>query len=155
MNSEKTKKNLNLQTSDFRFQKGIALFLMVLIMSLILAIGLGISAILIEAIKIMEKIGYSVIAFYAADHGMEMSLYSLYHHSPPIAEHSGRLDDTYYQTFIKCCNPNFKYCAFGGPEEPVCPLGPDHIDLQCHARYFCLKSLGSYKGVKRAIQINH
>jgi len=59
-------------------QKGISLLFIVLITSFILAIGLGLSALLIQEMKMMSEIGYSVIAFYAADTGIEHGLYKFY-----------------------------------------------------------------------------
>ena len=47
----------------------------VLITSVILGIGLGISAILARQIKILREVGNSVVALYAADSGVEQVLY--------------------------------------------------------------------------------
>ena len=58
-------------------QKGVSILLTSLIMSVILAIGLGLSAILIPQIKIMAEIDYSIVAFFAADSGIEKSLYNI------------------------------------------------------------------------------
>jgi len=136
-------------------QKGVSLLFIVLITGLILAIALGICAILIQEAKLMSEIGYSILAFYAADNGVEETLYELYRIYPPNAEIEGDIDNTHYHTFAKCCNPGFEYCAFGGLEEPECPLGVGYIDSQCDARNYCLKSLGSYKETKRAIEVNY
>ncbi len=57
--------------------KGISLLFVVLITSVILAISLGISGILIQQTKMMTEIGYSVISFYAADSGIERALYNI------------------------------------------------------------------------------
>jgi len=135
--------------------KGVSLLFIVLITSLILAIALGLSAILIQEMKLMAEIGYSVTAFYAADNGIEEALYDLYQRYPPTPEKEGDLDGTHYQAFAKCCNPEFGDCAFGGLEEPECPLGAAYVDSQCDTKNYCLKSLGSYKRVKRAIEINY
>jgi len=134
-------------------QKGISLLFIVLITGLILAIALGLCAILIQEMGLMTEIGYSVSAFYAADNGIEEALYDLYQHLLPNSEHSGDLNGAQYQTFAKCCNPDLEECSLTSPEE--CLLGITNVDPQCNTKNYCLKSLGSYKRVKRAIEINY
>ncbi len=155
---------MNLKNSE----KGISLLLVVLISSVILSISLGISAILIKQTRIMESVGYSVIAFYAADTGVESALYDLYKSSSPTSCHSEESDNTtlgdaYYDTEAKCCHFSFEKCSFTDPENPPenpederpCPLGDVHIDSNCNALNFCLKSAGGYKTTKRAIEIRY
>lgn len=146
-------------------QKGISLLFIVLITSLILAIGLGISSLLIQEMRIMGEIGYSVIAFYAADNGIEAALYDLYQSESPIPTHSYLSDDAdlgnaHYDTEAECCHFEFEKCSFGNPdnpeeERPICPLGIENIGSNCDALNYCLKSLGSYQKVKRAIEIKY
>jgi hypothetical protein len=133
--------------------KGISLLFIVLITGLILAIALGLSAILIQEMGLMTEIGYSVSAFYAADNGIEEALYDLYQNPSPSPSHSGNLDDAHYQTSARCCNPDLTECSLASPED--CPLGVANIDSQCNTKNYCLKSLGSYKRVKRAIEVNY
>lgn len=150
---------------QFSNQKGISLLFTVLITSLILAISLGISALLIQEMRMMSDISYSVTAFYAADSGIEAAVYDLYTFStssPPAPEHSDQSDNVYlgeahYNTLAKCCDPNSEDCLLEPSEEwpSGCPLGVDYIDPNCDALNYCLKSLGSYKEVKRAIEIKY
>ena len=57
-------------------QKGaISIILAVLLMSQVLVIGLGISILILQQIKMSSQAGLSVIAFYAADAGAEKCLY--------------------------------------------------------------------------------
>jgi hypothetical protein len=147
------------QKSKIKNSKGISLLFIVLITGIILAIALGLCAILIQEMRLMTEIGYSVSAFYAADNGIEEALYDLYQSPSPSSElcpeHPCELNDAQYQTVAKCC-PDSENCAFGGSGEPECPLvGINTIDPQCNAKNYCLKSRGSYKGVKRAIEINY
>ncbi|MFH1180981.1 MAG: pilus assembly PilX N-terminal domain-containing protein [bacterium] len=51
--------------------KGSSLFLALMIMSLLLAVVLGVNAILMGQLKSIKNIGESVAAFYAADAGIE------------------------------------------------------------------------------------
>ena len=171
---EKSLSDFRLQTLDFeRSEKGIALLFIVLITSLILAIGLGLTALLIQGMRIMGEIVYSVVAFYAADSGIEAAVYDLYQHlASPAPTHSNSSDiadlgDAQYDTQAKCCHFEFGECSFGDPNDPedgipICPLGienigsndPDDPDY-CKTTKYCLKSLGSYQRVKRAIEINY
>lgn len=56
-------------------QKGETLFITLVIMTIFLAIGLGISTIIISQFKMIGEMGYSVKAFYAADSGIERISY--------------------------------------------------------------------------------
>ena len=105
-------------------QKGISLLLVVLISSVILAIGLGISSVIIQQTKMMENIGYSVIAFYAADTGIEAALYDLYRSEIPRFDHSNAIDnavlnDAYYDTLAECCHFSFENCRRNWPHIPL------------------------------------
>jgi len=56
-------------------EQGVSLYLTIIIMSILLAIVLGMSAILFYQLKMMREMGSSVVAFYAADTGIENALY--------------------------------------------------------------------------------
>ncbi len=56
-------------------QKGLAIYLSIAIMSIFLFIVLGMSTIIFQQLKVTKRIGDSVAAFYAADTGIERSLY--------------------------------------------------------------------------------
>ena len=58
------------------YQKGVSLYLALMIMFILIAIGLGISLIIVSQMKMMKGMGDSVVAFYAADTGIEHSLYN-------------------------------------------------------------------------------
>lgn len=56
-------------------QKGFSLYLAIVIMGALLALALGINTILLGQLKTTRELGDSVIAFYAADSGIERELY--------------------------------------------------------------------------------
>jgi len=58
-------------------EKGVSIYLALMIMFILLAIGLGISLIIVSQMKMIRGMGDSVVAFYAADTGIEHSLYNL------------------------------------------------------------------------------
>jgi hypothetical protein len=113
-------------------KQGMSLLFAVLVMSILLAIGSGVSGILIPQIKMLGDIGYSVVAFYAADSGIEEILVD--RSNPPSEGISGSLSNgASYQVYVKA----------GGEEG-------------CAAEFnYCIKSIGSYKGIKRAIEIHY
>ena len=65
------------QSNNKTMQRGIALYLALILMFILFSIGLGISTILISQIKVIRGLGQSVVAFYAADTGVERVLYAI------------------------------------------------------------------------------
>jgi hypothetical protein len=66
--------------SIFNFQfskKGVSLYLALVIMFILIAIALGVSLIIVSQMKMMKGVGDSVVAFYAADTGIEQTLYQV------------------------------------------------------------------------------
>ncbi|MDI6591433.1 MAG: pilus assembly PilX N-terminal domain-containing protein [Patescibacteria group bacterium] len=118
-----------------KFQRGIALYLSIMIMGILLAISLGVSTILFGQIRMIRGMGDSVMAFFAADTGIERALYE------PQPTLSGSFDGSSYQVTVKC-----------SPNHPDCPSGFE-IDPDCLAPYFCYKSVGKFKEVRRAIEV--
>ncbi|MEX2145043.1 MAG: hypothetical protein WD712_01560 [Candidatus Spechtbacterales bacterium] len=58
-------------------QKGVSLFISILILSAIMAIGLGVSSLLMGEIEVSRDISRFVPAIYAADSGIERVLYKI------------------------------------------------------------------------------
>ena len=113
-------------------KKGISVLYVVFIMSILLAIGFGLSGILVQQIKMLGEIGYSVVAFYAADSGIEKVL---------VDRQAPNLTPGYYNSSLV---NGATYEVF------VVPSGGS-----CSALNFCIKSIGRYQKVKRAIEINY
>lgn len=117
-------KNKKIQNS----KKGVSIYLVILISTFIFTVALGLSTILISRIKVSREIGYSVVAFYAADTGIERVL--VQRNNPQnISETSLPNGATYEVSVIS-----------GG---------------SCTAPNYCIKSIGKYKGVRRAIEITY
>jgi len=123
------------------FEKGVSLYLALMITAVLLAIGLGISTIIISQMKMIRGMEYSVIALHAADTGIERALYGLYKEGAtfPFA-YSGCID----------LNGN----AFCDPEEPTYSVDGIAPGPNCTASNYCLKSVGTYKETRRAIEAN-
>jgi len=109
-------------------QQGIAVLFTISILSVILAISLGISTVLVKQIRTITEIGYSAIAFYAADNGIEEVLLM----TDPV---------------------NIPETSLNGSKYEVSVQENNHPD--CDAANYCIKSIGSYKGTKRAIEIKY
>lgn len=112
--------------NNFQSEEGISILLSVMILSVVLSIALGSSDIVIRQVQSMEGIGDSVVAFYAADHGVEEVMAM---ETPiPISETELSNGATYEVTVV------------------------DSTDPGCDADNYCITSIGSYKKAKRAIQ---
>ncbi len=143
--NEEMRRFSNLQTSDFRLQKGVSIYLALMIMSILLAIGLGISLIIVSQMKTIKGMGDSVVAFYAADTGIERALYE------PMPSFGGDVGDASYTVEVVCCCRGVGDCLFGVGECAGYGLEED-LDCVCNAFYLCYTSVGTYRGIRRAIE---
>lgn len=60
--------------NKFKNQKGVTLFLSLLVLGILFSIGFALSSSLVNQIAVIRGIGNSVVAFYAADTGIEKAL---------------------------------------------------------------------------------
>lgn len=121
-------------------EKGISLYLTLMVMAVLLAMTLGLSAILFSQIRIVREMGNSVISFYAADTGIEWLLYQdegCRRQSPGCdlaicrQDCEGLLDKTF-------------------PEKSI---GKASYIASVDNNGTILKSVGKYKETRRAIEI--
>jgi len=114
-------------------KRGTSLYLGLMIMTILLAVALGVSTIFLGQMKSIREMGYSVIAFYAADAGIEEVLMNRSNPSSPCTESSPcSLDNgSEYYINVRASGSN------------------------CEANYYCVKSVGVYKGIRRAIEITY
>lgn len=126
-------------------QKGVSLYLAMIILSIFLGISLGLSLILLTQIKMTRGIEESVKALYAADAGIEKMLFNL---RPSDGEDLPNL--THFETETFCS----QLLA------PNCPLGYT-VDPDCDAANYCINSIGSigssgfFKNTKRGLRIEY
>ncbi len=120
-------------------EKGVSLYLALIIMGAVLALALGISTILVTQMKTTKEIGDSVVAFYAADTGIERALF----------EDNGISTDI--DDFL-----DFNGNAEKDDDEPgykVKGLNPG--DENCSTEVsFCMKSVGTFKQTQRALLVS-
>lgn len=111
------------------FEKGISLYLSLVIMGIFLSLALGLNSILLGQIEIIQGVGNSVSAFYAADTGIERELYE---NNTTTVSYSGSLGNSSYSVQVI--------------------IAPD---LDCYPPLsYCVKSVGTYKTINRAIYIS-
>jgi len=110
-------------------QKGIALYLSIIIMVILLAVVLGISTILTSQLKVIRDIENSVVAYYAAETGIEQAL-DIRSNPTSLNGHSESLSNgaVYIIEVLE-----------GG-------------ESGCSAANYCIKSVGAYNNANRAIQ---
>jgi len=115
--------------SNNKKQKAASLYLAVMVMTIMLAMALGLSSIFIGQTKMMKQMGNSVIALCAADAGIEAVL--LNRNNPANIPETVLANGATYQVIV----------AAGGTGD--CPAEDN----------YCIKSIGSYLGTKRAVEI--
>lgn len=119
-------------------QKGASLYFALDILSILMAIVVALSTIIIIQLKTIKEAGDSVVAFYAADTGIEKALYE-------ASKNGAEPGDTFYGEFEDDFEPVASYQAtIIATSTTGCP-----------GKYYCIKSTGTYipSSTKRAIQI--
>ncbi len=111
----------------FNKQKGVSLYIAIMIIAILLAIVLGAGAILLGQLKVIKGMENSIAAFYAADTGIEEVLMDRGKNPSSLSGFLG--NGASYDV------------------EVTLPGG------SCSADNFCISSVGSYKGTKRAIEV--
>jgi len=110
--------------------KGTILYFAVLILSVIFTISIGLSLVIFGRMKIQREIGYSVIALYAADTGVEEALYAIYKEGNLSFSTSTTLEN------------GASYNVYVATSSTQCGTS---------VQYYCIKSRGNFRGVTRAI----
>lgn len=140
-------------------QNGFAVFLSVLIVGIILASVLGLSVILMGQQKTMKSIGHSIDAFYAAETGAEKAIFTALSALKNDEDNfdykeEGNLDNgAEYKALIYCCNPGGGSCEFDIDTCPAIEGTTPMIDEDCEATRFCVYSTGTFRGIKRTIEV--
>jgi len=80
-------------------QKGVSLYLAIVIMSILSAVALGLIVLSMSGIKMVTGLENSVMSFYAANTGIEHSLYNI-RKQVGTGEVSGVLEETNYNVSV-------------------------------------------------------
>ena len=120
-------------------EKGIALFIVVVITSVSLGIVAGMSSLLFKEIKITQRIGYSVLSFHAADSGIERTIYATRKES--------------YDPSTCTPTPCLAYPIVG---DPSFNNGASYqVYVQSIDTSTQLRSVGSYVNTQRGVEISY
>ncbi|MDD2913274.1 MAG: hypothetical protein WCZ99_01865 [Candidatus Paceibacterota bacterium] len=138
-------------------EKGFSLFLSILLISIILAVIFGLSAMLLSQHKMIKEVGKSVNIFYAAETGAERALFEVFKTEGNIEHiYEEELDSgSEYTVHIYCCTPGAG-CDFVYEPAENCPVidnGSPKYDENCDASRFCIYSTGSFDGTKKTLEI--
>lgn len=116
-------------------ERGLALYLTIMVMALILVIALGTAGLLVSQIRMVRDMGDSVLAFYATETGIEKALYRLSQGDlcPPICQWQETLSNGASYT-----------ATFENRNEEGCPAT---------VLNYCLKSIGVYNSIRRGIRV--
>jgi len=117
-------------------QKGVSLYLAIVIMIILLSAVLGVTTILVGQLRMIKEMENSVIAFYAADTGIEEVL--------KVIIHDVGVPDPRYPLVAGT------YTPVGGASYYVDVLSPG---VGCTASLYCVQSVGIYKETRRAIEV--
>ena len=145
--------------------------MVVMIISVILAVGLGLSSIFIQQTKMTRDVGKSVISFYAADSGIEAQLYNIYEDlyfktgAPDYTSLSSSENQSL--TLNEVANSAFASVSVNCGQNVDCSKCPIYFSTSnticvgrnivsgCPALNFCLKSIGSYGDSQRVINLKY
>lgn len=139
--------------------KGVSMLFAIMILTVLMAVVLGLSGIIVTQMKTLANIGDSTIAFYAADAGAEAMIKLIISGAvPPITDHVD-LEKSSYDVKNFCCNAAINpgcYCPAGDPGNSS--YNGMIIDPNCLASRYCVQSVGNYpknspNAVKKAIQV--
>jgi Tfp pilus assembly protein PilX len=125
-------------------QKGVAIYLALMVTIILLAIGLGISTIIVSQMVMIREMGDSVGAFYAAETGVERVLY----------------EDKQCRTLgcgdLTFCAEDNTSCDKGRSSQTNIPSDTATLDYTVNftnnVTEVEIQSRGSYKGTRRAIE---
>ena len=107
-------------------QKGVSLYIAVMIIVILLAIVLGAGTILLGQLKVIKGMENSIAAFYAADSGIERVLMERNSPNTDPGYYNGSVGDATYEVTVLTAPAPYNYY---------------------------IRSVGSYKGTKRAIEV--
>ena len=121
-------------------KKGVAVFLVVMLGAVILAVVLGLSALLVRQAVIVHQLSQSVLAFYAADSGIERILYAV--------RQEGYDPST--------CTPTPCRAPYPETSDPAFTNGASYETyVQDTTSSTKLRAIGIYRQVRRAVEISY
>lgn len=133
--------------SGLKTERGVSLYIILMIMAMLLGIGFGMSALLLSQLDTLKGVGYSVLAFYATDAGIEKTVYVDNKFCGSIQNSAQRL--TCLRNQIAVIPP--AELAMSNGAQYVLTIEPQ--GGACIASTYCVKSVGTYKQSRRAVRV--
>jgi len=134
-------------------QRGVALYITFMVVFALLGIVLGTSTILISQFGVLRGIGYSVLAFYATEAGVERALYIDNTVCLEVENHATCLADEF--NIIGASPPGSVLLSNGASYQlkAESPGDPGCTDADPPGYNFCVRAEGNYKEVQRAVRV--
>jgi len=129
-----------------KYKKGMALYLIIVMVAVLLPLALGLSVIIINQIKMTREMGYSVVALCAADAGIEQALLGW------RTDPGTLIIDPDCQFPVHCDVGGARYYVLVYEGEAITGVQTD--DCRGDDLYYCVKAVGIYQGVHRSIEVN-
>ena len=131
-------------------EKGISLYMTFMIMAMLLGIGLGMSALLLSKLDTLRGIGYSVLAFYATDAGVDRALYIDQKEcaSVPVPDRLSCLQGKVPSGSQPLGNGAIYTIGIESPGVGGCPALIFSKPIT-----YCAKSVGTYQQARRAVRV--
>ena len=128
--------------NNIKNERGIALYLAIVLMTLLLGIALGAASIFVGGSRLLRGVGHSVVALYAADAGVEKVLYD---------------DNQGIDIVTVCAGPGGCIGTLSnGATYKAVATGPGLVmpdGAICNGVAYCVESAGTFQNSSRKIQI--
>jgi hypothetical protein len=131
-----------IQNSKFTAQRGVSLYIALMVMAILLGIGLGMSALLLSQLDTLRGIGHSVLAFYATDAGIDRVLYIDQKDCANQSDRIGCLGTAITALGTQILSNTAQYT-----------LTIESLGGACTASTYCAKSVGTYQQARRAVRV--
>jgi hypothetical protein len=133
-----------LKTKNYKrkTEQGVSLYMIFMIMTLLFGIGFGMSALLLSQLDTLRGIGYSVLAFYATEAGIDRVLYIDQKDCASAPDRIGCLHDAVDPLGVQTLSNGAQYT-----------LTIESPGGACTASTYCVKSVGTYKLARRAVRV--
>jgi len=138
------------QNSEKR-ERGVSLYIAFMIMTTLLGIALGVSALLFVQLGILRGMGHAVFAFYATEAGVERSLYldnvfclAEEEHAPCLADEFETIGATPPSSVQLGNGASYQLVAEDAGEGGC----PDSLGYN-----YCVKATGSFQEARRAVRV--
>lgn len=133
-----------LKTKNYKLstERGVSLYMIFMVMTLLFGIGFGMSALLLSQLDTLKGIGYSVLAFYATEAGIDRVLYIDQKDCVNAPDRVGCLHGVVDPLGVQTLSNGAQYT-----------LTIESPGGACTASTYCVKSVGTYQQARRAVRV--